>query len=103
MRFARDATEASFAAREVIAGNDARALATEILAMDDDAFRIAFKKSPMKRAKRSGLRRNAAVVLENVAEGDDISMLAAAFADPNQLLPQARSVCVDTATESDLN
>jgi hypothetical protein len=31
---------------------DARTLAREILAMDVDAYRAAFKGSPMKRAKR---------------------------------------------------
>jgi epoxyqueuosine reductase QueG len=34
--------------------------------MDDAAFRDTFRGSPMKRAKRRGLDRNARVVLENV-------------------------------------
>ena len=34
--------------------------------MSDEDFRIAFKGSRMKRAKLQGLKRNAAVVLENV-------------------------------------
>ena len=34
--------------------------------MSDEDFRIAFKGSPMKRAKLRGLKRNAAVVLSNV-------------------------------------
>jgi epoxyqueuosine reductase len=33
--------------------------------MSDEAFRIAFKGSPMKRAKLRGPKRNAAVVLGN--------------------------------------
>ena len=33
--------------------------------MDEEQFRVAFKGSPMKRAKLRGLKRNAAVVLEN--------------------------------------
>ncbi len=70
VKFSRDATEVAFAAREFIAGKDALTLATEVLAMDDEAFRVVFKKSPMKRAKRSGLQRNASVVLANVGTAD---------------------------------
>ena len=33
--------------------------------MSDEEFRIAFKGSPMKRAKLRGLKRNAAIVLDN--------------------------------------
>ncbi len=65
VKFARNATEPAFAAREVIAGKDARTLATEILVMDEEQFIAAFRKSPMKRAKVAGVRRNAAVVLDN--------------------------------------
>ena len=43
-------------------------LATDILALDQEAFTAAFRRSPMKRAKLAGLRRNAAVVLTNNAE-----------------------------------
>ncbi len=68
VKFARDATEPAFEAREFIAGKDARTLATEVLAMDDEAFRTVFKKSPIKRAKRSGLARNAKVVLLNLGD-----------------------------------
>lgn len=49
--------EPAFAASEVIAGNDARTLANHVLATDDEAFRVAFKKSLMKRAKLAGLQR----------------------------------------------
>jgi len=55
-----------FAAREFIAGKDAVTLATDILALNQDAFSAAFRKSPMKRAKLPGLQRNAVVVLENL-------------------------------------
>jgi epoxyqueuosine reductase len=59
------AADSPFWAREFIAGKDALTLATDILALDQDAFSAAFRKSPMKRAKLAGLRRNAAVVLYN--------------------------------------
>jgi epoxyqueuosine reductase QueG len=65
-RFALALREQSFRPREVIAGKDAHTLSHDILAMDDENFRIAFKGSPMKRAKLGGLKRNAAVVLANM-------------------------------------
>ena len=70
VKFSQELAEGSpFAAREFIAGKDAVTLATDILALDQDAFSAAFRKSPMKRATLSGLGRNAGVVLENVAWG----------------------------------
>ena len=59
------AVNSPFRAREFIAGKDAVTLATDILALDQAQFSAAFQKSPMKRAKLAGLRRNAAIVLEN--------------------------------------
>ena len=44
----------------------AATLATDILALNQDAFSAAFRKSPMKRAKLAGMRRNAAVMLRNL-------------------------------------
>jgi epoxyqueuosine reductase len=65
--FARGVREPAFAARDVLAGKKARALAEEILAMDDEAYRTAFRGSAMKRAKLAGLQRNARVVLANTS------------------------------------
>jgi epoxyqueuosine reductase len=65
VKFSRDATELAFTARAVIAEKDARTLATEVLAMTQDEFSAAFRKSPVKRAKLAGLQRNARVVLEH--------------------------------------
>ncbi len=59
------ADDSPFRAREFIAGKDALTLARDILALDQDAFRAAFRKSPMKRAKLHGLQRNAEIVLGN--------------------------------------
>jgi epoxyqueuosine reductase len=64
--FALPLREDAFRPRAAIAGKDARTLARDILAMDDESFRIAFKGSPMKRAKLRGLKRNATVVLANI-------------------------------------
>ncbi len=63
VKFAREVQEPRFEARAAIAGKDARTLAAEILAMDDEAFRAAFRGSAMKRAKLAGLKRNAGVAL----------------------------------------
>jgi epoxyqueuosine reductase len=83
-KFARAATEPAFAPRAVLDGKDARTLARELLAMDDAAYAVAFRGSAMKRAKRRGLARNAAVVLGNVGVACDLPALrnAVAGADP---------------------
>lgn len=47
--------------------------------MSQDEFSAAFIGSPMKRAKRRGLARNAAVTLGNVGTADDIPVLEAAL------------------------
>jgi epoxyqueuosine reductase len=65
---------------------DARTLARELLAMSDEGFRTGFKGSPMKRAKLRGLKRNAAVVLGNIANPDDEPVLVAALDDPEPLV-----------------
>ena len=68
MKFSQALAENSpFRAREFIAGKDSVTLATDILALDQDAFSAACRRSPMKRAKLAGLRRNAAVVRENAS------------------------------------
>jgi epoxyqueuosine reductase len=68
-KFARELREPAFRPRAAIAGKDARTLARELLAMTDEDFRTSFARSPMRRAKLQGLKRNAAVVLANL--GDD--------------------------------
>ena len=76
VKFARPNTVPEFAPRPVLASNDARAIARELLAMSQEEFREAFRGSPMKRAKLRGLKRNAAVVLGNVGTADDVDGLA---------------------------
>ena len=69
------AEDSPFRAREFIAGKDAVTLARDILALDQDAFSAAFRKSPMKRAKLAGLQRNAAVAFGSVATARDTTRL----------------------------
>ena len=48
VKFSQELAEASpFRAREFIAGKDAVTLATDILALDQDAFSAAFRRSPV--------------------------------------------------------
>lgn len=58
-RFAKPVREPAFAERAVLAGKSAQELATDILAMDAEAYQEAFRGSAMKRAKLLGLQRNA--------------------------------------------
>ena len=63
-RFARPTDEPAFQPRP---GMPALELSV-LLALDDKAFRRRFKGSPIQRAKRHGLQRNAAVALDNQVE-----------------------------------
>jgi epoxyqueuosine reductase len=85
-RFATALKEESFRTRPMFASGDARTIAHTLLSMDDEAYRAAFKGSPMKRAKRRGLARNAAVVLGNVGDERDVEPLTAALSDPEPLV-----------------
>ena len=81
-KFSRSLPDDSpYAAREALAGKDARTLARNLLGLSPEEFNRAFKGSPMKRAKLRGLRRNAAVVLGNVGTADDAGVLTRALDD----------------------
>lgn len=89
-RFSRPLPEESpLAERVTLHGKDARGLARELLAMSQDEFSAAFHKSPMKRAKLRGLKRNAAVVLGNVGGEEDVELLArVSETDPEAVVRQ---------------
>jgi epoxyqueuosine reductase len=87
VRFSRDLREEALRPRKVLCG-DARAVAKGILSMDDESFRREFKGSPMKRAKRRGLARNAATVLGNVGTTEDVAILVTALEDPQPLVAE---------------
>ncbi|HEY0528498.1 MAG TPA: tRNA epoxyqueuosine(34) reductase QueG [Gemmatimonadaceae bacterium] len=74
-RFALELREPSLQPRAVVGTRSAREMAREILEMDETEFQSAFKGSPMKRAKRRGLARNAAVVLGNIGDARDEELL----------------------------
>jgi epoxyqueuosine reductase len=75
-----------FAPRDALAGKGARMLAREVLGMDVDAYRTAFRGSAMKRAKLPAMKRNAAVVLGNVGTVEDVPVLEQALEDDEPLL-----------------
>jgi epoxyqueuosine reductase QueG len=80
VRFAKALpNDSPYAPRTVLGAKDARTLARDLLGMSQPEFSAAFKGSPMKRAKRRGLARNAAVALGNVGTTDDIPVLQAAL------------------------
>jgi epoxyqueuosine reductase len=54
--------------------------------MSQEDFAAAFRRSPMKRAKLKGLKRNAAVVLGNIGTMEDAPVLRKALADSEPLI-----------------
>ena len=72
--------------RQAIAAKGSRELARDVLQMSQEEFSAAFRGSPMKRAKRRGLARNAAGVLGNVGAAEDIPVLEAALAHRESLV-----------------
>jgi epoxyqueuosine reductase len=86
IKFSRPVSIASFAPRAALAGKDSRTLSRELLAMSPEEFSVAFRGSPMKRAKLRGLKRNAAVVLGNAGVMDDVAALVDALDDADPLV-----------------
>ena len=85
-KFSRELSEPAFAPRPALAGKDARSLARELISLSPAEFSVAFRGSPMKRAKLRGLKRNAAVVLGNVGSMADVPPLLLALADPEPVV-----------------
>jgi epoxyqueuosine reductase QueG len=66
VKFSQELTDDSpYRGRESIAGKDSLTLARDIMAIDQEQFSAASRKSPMQRAKLRGLRRNAEVAVAN--------------------------------------
>jgi epoxyqueuosine reductase len=81
-RFAQLTVEASFHARpDAIAPH-----LLDLMALDDEAFRRRFRGSPLERAKRRGLLRNAAVALGNWGDPTANPALARALGDGEPLV-----------------
>jgi len=74
---------------EFAAGASVRALTlAALLQLTPEAFSVAFRGSPLKRAKRAGIARNAAVVLGNLGDRAATPALAAALSGHDD--PQVR-------------
>ena len=87
VRFAQELREPAYLPREATTGN-ARSIARRILQWDDESFQRNLRGSPMNRAKRRGLRRNAATVLGNVGDEEDIELLEAALLDREHMVSE---------------
>ena len=61
----------------------------ELLGLDEAAFRARFKKTSLWRNRRTGLLRNAAVVLGNVGDGRALPALERASSDPDATIREA--------------
>jgi epoxyqueuosine reductase len=86
IRFSRDLREDALQTRPMFVDRSARGQALEFLTMDDESYRKTFQGSPMKRAKRRGLSRNAAVVLGNVGLSQDMAVLEASRATADEMV-----------------
>ena len=84
LRRAEPTTEPAYQARPAVKN---RAVA-DLLFMNDEEFRAAFKGSPVKRAKRRGLLRNAAATLSTRDDAEAINALEHAANDPEPLVRQ---------------
>ena len=83
--FARDLSHGALAPREWLEGN-AHDVSVKILTLSTQDFRSALKGSPMKRAKLRGLKRNAATVLGNIGDKEDLPALESLLDDPEDLV-----------------
>src|SRR5256885_10360338 len=71
VRFSRELREESLRSRDIVSG-DSRTVARNLLSMSAEAFQTTLRASPMKRAKRRGLRRNAAVAPGPVGDESEL-------------------------------
>jgi len=68
---------------------------TDLLYMTDEDFREKFKGSPVKRAKRRGLLRNATAALSSRDDAEAIAALEHALNDPEQLVSDAAAAALE--------
>ena len=65
---------------------EARPRLEDLLALDDDAFRMKFRGSAVWRTRRAGLLRNACIALGNVADRESVLALSIALDDTEPLV-----------------
>jgi epoxyqueuosine reductase len=71
----------------------------EMLALDEDAFRKRFRGTPLWRARRAGLLRNAAVVLGNLGDPAAIPALRRALSDPESVVAEHAAWALSSLTK----
>jgi len=99
--FSLELTESAFRPRALVGRRSSRELATDLLTMSEERYQETLKNSAMKRAKRRGLARNAAVVLGNVGDERDIHLLEACRADSDpELREHAEWALLRVATQN---
>jgi epoxyqueuosine reductase len=81
-RFASEAPDPGLTARAENVSPNPR----DLLALSDQQFRERFSGTPITRAKRRGLARNAAIAIGNRRDANDIPALKAALDDPEPLV-----------------
>jgi epoxyqueuosine reductase len=81
-KFVQITSEEGFRPREGVHGAEL----IELMGMDQAEFSRRFRKSPVKRAKRRGLLRNAAVALGNWGSPEAVPVLTAALNDEEPLI-----------------
>ncbi|MGE9266996.1 MAG: tRNA epoxyqueuosine(34) reductase QueG [Verrucomicrobiales bacterium] len=86
-RFAQKSRQSQFHARTEIFAHSL----TDFLALNDEAFRRLFKKSPIKRLKLPRFLRNVCVVLGNTGTPDDLPSLEKAAQHPDPLIAEHAS------------
>jgi len=59
-----------------------------LASLSEDDFRAAFRGSPIRRAKRSGLRRNAVVAMGNSGESNFVPLLEQLSCDPDPIVAE---------------
>ena len=58
----------------------------QLFSLDDEAFRVRFRKTPLWRAKRRGLLRNAALILANRPSAEAVDALSRGLGDRESLV-----------------
>ena len=70
------------------AGKRARHHLAELMTLDEHGFRDRFRGTPLWRARRTGLARNAAIALGNSGEPGAFPSLKRALSDPNPMVAE---------------
>ena len=68
---------------------------SKLMLLTEEEFRVAFKGSPVKRAKWRGLFRNAAAALASRDDAEAIAALEHALNDPEELVRDAAAAALD--------